>query len=105
HVTQLSASTPDGRSMEVQKPQPNRWRVTTNGAPAIVLSYTLLCDHRSVTGDWVDTTMAILNGPATYITLVEHARREHDVALELPARWKQSATSLAAAADSLPNHY
>ena len=105
HVSNLSAHTPDGRPLDVQKPQPNRWNVSTHGASTIILSYTLVCDHRSVTGDWVDTTMAILNGPATYITLAEHAAREHDVALELPSRWKQSATSLAAAADSLPNHY
>lgn len=105
HVSNLSAHTPDGRPLDVQKPQPNRWNVSTHGASRIILSYTLVCDHRSVTGDWVDTTMAILNGPATYITLAEHAAREHDVALELPSRWKQSATSLAAAADSIPNHY
>ncbi|MES2359000.1 MAG: hypothetical protein V4529_11780 [Gemmatimonadota bacterium] len=105
HVQQLSAATPDGRTLTVEQPQPNRWRIATGGASAITLSYTLVCDHRSVTGDWVDTTMAILNGPATYITLAEHVKRQHDVALELPSRWKQSATSLAAASDSVPNHY
>ena len=105
HIQQLSATTPDGRTLAVEQPQPNRWRVRTDGASTITLSYTLMCDHRSVTGDWVDTTMAILNGPATYITLAEHVKRQHDVALELPSRWKQSATSLAAASDSVPNHY
>jgi len=105
HVQRISAETSNGRTLAVEQPQPNRWRVRTDGASAITLSYTLVCDHRSVTGDWVDTTMAILNGPATYITLAEHVKRRHDVALELPSRWKQSATSLAAASDSVPNHY
>lgn len=105
HVQQLSATTPNGRAVTVEQPQPNRWHISTDGSPTITLSYTLVCDHRSVTGNWVDTTMAILNGPATYITLAEHAKRRHDVALELPSRWKQSATSLAAASDSMPNHY
>jgi predicted metalloprotease with PDZ domain len=105
HVQQFSAATRDGHALAVEQPQPNRWRVKTNGASTIAISYTLVCDHRSVTGDWIDTTMAILNGPATYITLADHLKRRHDVALELPSRWKQSATSLAAASDSIPNHY
>ncbi len=104
HVQDLSARAPDGRALAVDKPQPNRWRVQSDGAATIILSYTLVCDHRSVTGNWVDTSMAILNGPATYITLAEHTKREHDVSLELPARWKQSATSLAAAG-TVPNNY
>lgn len=105
HVQEIAAAGVDGRALTIEQPQPNRWRVTTAGDSSIVLSYTLVCDHHSVTGNSVDTTMAILNGPATYITLAEHLKRRHEVALELPARWKQSATSLAAAPDSLLNHY
>jgi predicted metalloprotease with PDZ domain len=105
NVSNFSAHTPDGRALTVEKPQPNRWKVSTDGAAKIVISYTLVCDHHSVTGNWIDTTMAILNGPATYISLAEHGKREHDVDLELPRQWKQSATSLASAADNMPNHY
>ncbi|MEO7102769.1 MAG: hypothetical protein ABI311_05350 [Gemmatimonadaceae bacterium] len=105
NVSNFSAHTPDGRVLSVGRPQPNRWTVSTGGAAGIVISYTLVCAHHSVTGNWIDTTMAILNGPATYITLADQGKREHDVKLELPPQWKQSATSLAAAADGLPNHY
>lgn len=105
NVRQLTARSSDGKTLSVEQPTPNRWRVTTGGTRAILLSYTLIADHRSVTGDWVDSTMAIFNGPATYITLAEHAKRRHTVSLELPPQWRNSATSLAAAGDSLPNHY
>jgi hypothetical protein len=46
-----------------------------------------------------------LNGPATFITLVEAAHRPHEVKLELPAAWERSMTSLDAAPDHLPNQY
>lgn len=105
NVRQLTARSADGKTLSVEQPTPNRWRVATDGARTILLSYTLVADHRSVTGNWVDSTMAILNGPATYITLADHARRRHTVSLELPSHWRNSATSLAAASDSLPNHY
>jgi len=105
HVQQLAARAQDGRPLAVKHATPNRWSVSAAGAPAILLSYTLIADHHSVTGDWVDSTMAILNGPATYITLAEHAKRRHTVSLELPPQWRNSATSLGEADDGLPNHY
>ena len=105
HVNDLTASTADGHALQVTETQHSHWRVTTNGAQTVVVSYTLQCDHRSVTGNWVDTTMAIINGPATYTTLADHSKRPQQVAIDLPARWKNTATSLAASPDSVPDHY
>lgn len=105
HVLDLSAHAPDGHALRVDETQPSHWRITTDGAQTVVVTYTLQCDHRSVTGDWVDTTMAIINGPATYITLADHSRRPQKVSIQLPSSWKNTATSLAAAPDSIPNHY
>jgi predicted metalloprotease with PDZ domain len=73
HIVDLSAQSPDGHALHIEETQPSHWRVTTDGAQTVVVSYTLQCDRRSVTGDWVDTTMAIINGPATYITLADHS--------------------------------
>ena len=53
----------------------------------------------------VTETSAVIIGPATYITLVEHAHRPAEVRLELPAGWKGSMTSLDASSDGRPNHY
>jgi predicted metalloprotease with PDZ domain len=105
HILDLSAQTPEGHPLQLTETQPSHWRVTTNGAQTVVVSYSLQCDHRSVTGDWVDTTMAIINGPATYITLADHSKRPQQITINLPARWKNTATSMAAAPDSVANSY
>jgi predicted metalloprotease with PDZ domain len=104
-VLDLTANTPDGKALHVDQPQPNRWHVESNGVPTVVLTYHIQADRRSVTSDWVGPEYAVINGAPTFITLVEPARRPHDVLVELPSQWKQTATSLAAAADSAPNHY
>jgi predicted metalloprotease with PDZ domain len=49
--------------------------------------------------------MAVLNGAATFLTLVETGKRPHDLQLELAANWKQSMTGLDAAPDGRANHY
>lgn len=104
-VNDLTAKSPDGTVLSVEKPQPNRWRVRTNKAPTVVLTYTLRADRRSVTGNWVGADYAVLNGAPTFITTVDTTRRTREVTVELPPQWKQTATSLAAAPDGNPNHY
>ncbi|MGH9939873.1 MAG: M61 family metallopeptidase [Blastocatellia bacterium] len=104
-VEGLSARTPDGKTLLVEQPQKNRWRIQTNAAPTIVVSYRLLCSQRSVTTNWVGDDLMVLNGSATFITLAEQGRRPHEVRLELPARWKRAMTGLDAAPDGLPNHF
>jgi predicted metalloprotease with PDZ domain len=69
------------------------------------VSYRLLCAGRSVTTNWVGDDYAVLNGPATFITLVEQARRPHEVRLVLPAKWNRSMTGLDVVPDGLPHHY
>jgi predicted metalloprotease with PDZ domain len=104
-VERLSARTPEGKALEVDQPQKNRWQVRTGGAPAVVVSYRLRCDGRSVTTNWVGADYAVLNGAATFLTLAERAPRPHVVRLELPAAWKRSMTALDPAGDGLPDHY
>jgi len=93
-VQSLSASTPAGIALTVEQPAPNRWRIGTGGEPAVVVTYRLLCQGRSVTTNWVGEDYAIFNGPATFITLADEPPRPHEVRLELPPEWSQSATSL-----------
>ena len=104
-VQDFLAKAADGKALQVEQPEKNRWRIQTGGQPTVIVSYKLLCQGRSVTTNWVGNDLAVLNGPATFITLVEKSRRPHDVKLELPAIWKQSMTSLDAMPDGLPNHY
>src|SRR5262245_45335855 len=87
-VQSLSARASDGRTLVVEQTQKNRWRVQTGGASTAHVSYRLLCSGRSVTTNWVGEDLLVLNGAAAFITLVERARRPHEVRLELPPQWK-----------------
>ena len=104
-VRDLTATTPEGTALVISKPSPNRWEVATNGASLINLAYTLVAQGRSVTSNWVDAELGVINGGSAFITLAERARRPHDIHIEMPPAWKQSVSGLDAAPGGLPNHY
>jgi predicted metalloprotease with PDZ domain len=101
----LSARSVDGRVLAVDRVASNRWRVHTDGLPTVIVSYTLLCAQRSVTTNWIDDSLAVFNGPATFVTLADSARPPAEVHLELAPGWSASATSLLPSPDGNPNHY
>ncbi len=103
-VHDVAARTPDGTSLAVEQPQGNRWRVVTSGAPAVIVSYRVTCDQRSVTTNWVSANLVVLNGAPTFITLVDRTRRPHDVRVDLPATMR-AMTALDPAPDGRPSHY
>ena len=105
HVEQVRAHDPSGRDLAIEKSRKNRWRVSTGGAKAVVLTYRVYANERLARTDWVDDSFALINGAATYITLVERAHRPHEVTLELPASWARTLTALPPAADKQPHHY
>ena len=104
-VRDLTAKAPDGSALNVSKPKANRWSVETKGAPYVSLSYVLLAQGRSVTSNWVDAELGVINGGAAFITLAEQARRPHDVRLEMSPSWKASISGLDAAPGDQPHHY
>lgn len=104
-VQDLSARTADRQPLVVEQPQKNRWRIVTNGAASVLVSYKLLCNGRSVTTNWVGADLLVLNGAAAFITLAEQTRRPHEIRLELAAQWKRAASGLAAAPGGNPNHF
>ncbi len=104
-VQGLSARASDGKTLAVTQPQKNRWRIETMGAANVIVSYQLLCNGRSVTTNWVGEDLLVLNGAAAFVTLVERARRPHEVRLELPPQWKRAMSGLDAAPDGRPNHF
>jgi predicted metalloprotease with PDZ domain len=106
-VSSVIARAADGRALQIARPSPSRWTVTTGGRSAFTLTYTVAAPRGSNLGNGVTETSAVIIGPATYITLVEPAgtHRAADVRLELPAGWTGSTTSMTAAPDGRPNHY
>jgi predicted metalloprotease with PDZ domain len=104
-VQNLAARGPGGETLAVSKPKPNRWQIETAGAPVVNVSYTLVAQGRSVTSNWVDADLGVINGGAAFVTLAESARRPHDVRLEMPASWKRSISGLEPAPGGQANHY
>ncbi len=98
HVEGFTARDGQGRSLEVEKTRKNRWRVSTGKAAAITVNYRLYAHEMSVRTNWVDDRFALLNGAATFITLVERRARPHEVRLVLPSGWKQTMTGTAGSA-------
>jgi predicted metalloprotease with PDZ domain len=107
NVEALEARTPDGMKLNVEPTRKNRWRINCANSAKVVVTYRLKCEGRSVTTDWVDDKMAVLNGAPTFATLVESesTRRPHEVKIELAPNWKQAMTALEPASDGLANHY
>jgi predicted metalloprotease with PDZ domain len=104
-VQDLAARTPDGQALKVEQPRKNRWTVAAGNVKKVVVTYKLRCDSKSVTTNWVGDDLAVLNGPATFVTLVGGGKRPHEVRLELPAAWKQAVTALEPAPGGKANHF
>lgn len=105
-VQGLAAHTPGGAALAVERAAPNRWRIQLpEPAPAIRVSYLLACAGATVTTNWVGPDFAILNGPATFITLADAAPRRHELVVRLPAGWEQACTGLPAVPGAPPHHY
>jgi len=96
HVEGVTATSPDGRDLAVEKSAKNRWRITTAGVPSIDVTYRVYGREMSVRTNWIEARFAFLNGAATFITLADDERRPHEIAI-VPAReWTRSFTGLAA---------
>lgn len=104
-VHDLAVVNPEGRPLAVEHPAPNRWRVHTGGAGTVALSYRLDCPSHFVTTNLVTEDLAVLNGPATFITPTTALKRPYEVWLDLPAGWKHAASGLEAAPDQKAGHF
>jgi len=93
-VTEISARTPAGEALAVEKSSPNRWSVETAGSPTVLVTYQLHCPDSFVTTNWVSPDLLVLNGGATYMTLVGAADRPHEVWVEPAPTWQAVATGL-----------
>jgi predicted metalloprotease with PDZ domain len=100
----FTAKSPDGKSLTVEQPQPNRFRIACDG-DSVVIHYALLCTGRSVTTNYVGKDGAIWNGPATFLALASHQQLSYEVRLILPADWPDSATALPKAEGGAQHHF
>ncbi len=94
HAEGVSVTDQGGKWLCFFKSRKNRWRIETGGASEIHFSYRVYCHEMSVRTNWVDESFALLNGAATFISLVGAPHLIHEVRLELPQGWKQVITAL-----------
>jgi predicted metalloprotease with PDZ domain len=105
NVEAVRAEGHDGAALPVEKSRKNRWKVSTNGAPAITVNYRVYGREMGVRSNWVESAFAMLNGAPTFITLADRTPRPHEVTITMPAAWKQSITGLSELAGGGPNQY
>jgi predicted metalloprotease with PDZ domain len=99
NVENISARTRDGGALAIEKTLKNRWRIRTNGAPAVAVAYRVYCREMGVRSNWVEDGFAMLNGAATFITLADQRPHVHEVNVELPPAWHRVMTAMPDAPD------
>jgi predicted metalloprotease with PDZ domain len=88
HLEEVAAATESGTPLAIAKTRKNRWRVTTEGAPRVVVRYRVYAREMGVRTNFVDAGFAILNGAPTFLTLAGDGPRPHDVEVVPPPQWK-----------------
>lgn len=101
NVEGVEAFDVNGESIEVEKTSKNRWHI--GGARRV--RYRLYARDLSVQNNFVDASMAVLNGAPTYLVDPAHLDRPSAVFLDLPDRWPVSVTQLDAHPDGAANHF
>ena len=95
HVEAVTATSPDGRALTVEKSDKNRWRIATGGAPSMTVAYRVYAREMSVRTNWVEADFAMLNGAPTFMTLADGRARPHEVVIQPARGWQTSVTGLA----------
>ena len=72
------SSRPAGGAAPV-KTRKNRWAIDTGGAARVTVRYRVYGREMSVRTNWVESRFALLQGAATYLTLVGGLHRPHRV--------------------------
>jgi predicted metalloprotease with PDZ domain len=105
HIESVTATTPDGKPLAIEKSRKNRWCVQTDGANPVHVAYRVYCREMSVRTNWVEADFALLNGAPTFLTVVEDGVRPYEVTLVLPEQWHITMTGLPPVASGTPHQY
>ncbi len=88
HLEDLRAATEAGEPLAVEKVAKNRWRVAAGRGAAITIRYRLYARDLSVRTNFVNQSFALVNGPATFLTLAGGERRPYQVTVVPHPSWK-----------------
>ncbi|WP_165075519.1 M61 family metallopeptidase [Paludisphaera rhizosphaerae] len=104
-VEDFVAKKPDGTPLETVKSRKNRWKIMTGGAAEVVATYKIYGRTMAVQSNWIDSSFAMLQGAATFMTLADGVARPHEVVVDPAAGWKCSISGLPSGPGGKPNHY
>lgn len=82
NVYELSAATPEGTELSIQRLTPNSWQVINKGQD-VQLEYTLFANHADGTYSGIDSRKLHLNMPATFIYGVDLSDRTILLSIDL----------------------
>jgi hypothetical protein len=105
NLENVAAKTLEGKPLTIEKVKKNRWKLTTGGAPSVIVSYRVYCREMGVQTSWIDSGFALINGAGTYLTLADKKPRPHEMSLVPPPGWLRTITGLPASPDGQPHHY
>ena len=88
NLSDVSATSLDGKTLEIKQTHPNRWSVVSAGTDAIKVTYHMKCERAFVVSNWIGEDFAVFNGPATFFYVASDQKRPHRVRLELPEQWQ-----------------
>ena len=103
HVESVTAESPGGIALRVEKTAKNRWRVATGGALMVIVSYRVYGREMSVRTNWIESDFAFVNGAPTFLTLAGEPRRPHEVSIVPASGWTRSITALEPAVRPTPD--
>src|ERR1039457_1903678 len=101
HVESLTAADPQQNPLPAVKTRKNRWLVRCNNPlPYITVLYLLYCNELTVRTNFLDESLAVLQGAATFLTLLGRSALPHEVTLELPPQWTGSWSGMEGSANT-----
>jgi len=81
------------------KTRKNRWRAASDSNGEIQVNYRVYCREMSVRTNWVESSFGLLNGAATFVTLVGGDDLTYEISLEPASGWSLSACGLSQIGD------
>lgn len=94
HLEQLEVSAPSGDPLSVRKIAKNRWAAEVNEAGEIILAYDIWAGELNVSANWVDSSLALLNGAGVFLFTDTSRSLPQVVEVRLPADWPNVHTSM-----------
>src|SRR5262245_51564618 len=87
-VRSVRASTPSNRPLAIRKTDKTTWRIETEGAPEILVQYTVFANSLNDRTRHVDDTHAFLSGAMVFFYVPSRRNDSLLVRLDAPADWQ-----------------